>query len=169
MFSGKSSKLISLYNEKKDSKQILLINYKDDVRYGENMIITHTKQKVICHSCLYLKDIIQKSLFLEADIIMIDEAQFFPDLLEFVIKSVESFHKEVYVAGLDGDYNRNIFGDIVKLIPLADMIIKLKAKCNCNGCSNDAIFSKRIVKNDDKILIGGIDSYVPVCRKHYLI
>lgn len=40
------------------------------------------------------------------------QAQFFPDLLEFCKRAVDDHGKTVFVAGLDGDYRRERFGDV---------------------------------------------------------
>ena len=91
------------------------------------------------------------------------------------VKDLVDIHKKhVVVSGLDGDYNRNTFGDIIKLIPICDNIDKLSSYCN--KCNNGklATFTKKISKlNDsscqDNVLdIGGSEKYIPVCRYHYL-
>lgn len=42
--------------------------------------------------------------------IAIDEAQFFPDLVDFCTAAADSDEKLVLVAGLDGDFMRQQFG-----------------------------------------------------------
>jgi hypothetical protein len=82
---------------------------------------------------------------------------------------VDKYNKHVVVSGLDGDSNRALFGDIVRLIPMCDTVDKLKAYC-CK-CSNGTLapFTKKTAKNKSNqvIDIGGIDKYEPVCRYHY--
>ena len=99
-----------------------------------------------------------------SNIILIDEAQFFKDLVE-VKELVDSYHKQVYVFGLDGDFKRNKFGQILDLIPHCDSVEKITA--NCTLCDNPAIFSCRIINSDQQILIGSSESYQPLCRKCY--
>ena len=82
--------------------------------------------------------------------IIIEEAQFFKDLLLFVIDHVEIKGKNVIVVGLDGDSNRENFGDIHKLIPLCDDIVKLKAYCSICRNGVRAIFSKKFLKKKIK-------------------
>lgn len=107
----------------------------------------------------------------EYDVIGIDEAQFFPDLKECVLHMVETMGKKVIVAGLNGDYRRHPFGQIIDLIPYVDELTKLKPFCSqCakkRKVCRDALFTKRIVGGDEQILIGGHDQYVPVCRECY--
>ena len=59
------------------------------------------------------------------DIIGIDEAQLFSDLKIFTISLVERYNKKVIIAGLNGDFRREPFGDILNMIPLCDNISKL--------------------------------------------
>ena len=103
------------------------------------------------------------------DSFFIDEGQFFPDLYDVVKKLVDVYKKHVVVSGLDGDFNRNIFGDIIKLIPICDTVDKLSAYCNkCNN-GNIGPFTKKIKNNVNTVIdIGGSDKYMPVCRYHFL-
>ena len=168
MFSGKSSEIIKIYNKYKNDKHILLINHKTDTRYGLNVMSSHNKTQLPCFTCLELTKIVGTEMYNKADIIMIDEAQFFPDLFEFATNSADIHNKELFIAGLDGDYKKEPFGDISKLISHCDDIIKLKAYCKyCNNKNKNAIFTKRIVDNKQQLLVGGYESYIPVCRKHY--
>ena len=48
--------------------------------------------------------------------------------------------KNVIVAGLDGDFKRNPFGDILKLIPHAEKVSKLSALCTICGDGTKASF-----------------------------
>jgi thymidine kinase len=98
-------------------------------------------------------------------IILITEAQFFGDIVGWVKCAVERHHKKIYLCGLDGDYKREKFGDLLELIPFCDKITKLQSICGvCK--KKDAIFTKRIVA-DDKQEIIGCDNYLPVCRACY--
>ena len=81
------------------------------------------------------------------DVVAIDEAQFFPDLYEFVKLALDYYNKHVIVIGLDGDSDRNNFGDIHRLLPLCDDIIKLKALCSVCKDGSLWIFSKKIVNS----------------------
>lgn len=106
------------------------------------------------------------------DVIAIDEASFFPDLKNNVLNWVEKQNKILIVAGLNGDYMRQPFGQINDLIPYCDSITKLTAFCiNCKRKKNiikSAHFTKRLLPCDEKILIGGKDLYMPVCRNCFI-
>ena len=166
MFSGKSSELIRRINKEKSiNKRILIINYIDDNRYSSDSVTTHDNLKM---KCLKIKNLYNiTNIIKDYDSFFIDEGQFFEDLYLFVKTLVDIHKKHVVVSGLDGDSNRNTFGEIIKLIPICDRVNKLTAYCN--KCNDGTIgpFTKKI-KNDNVILdIGGSDKYIPVCRKHF--
>ena len=107
----------------------------------------------------------------EYDVIGVDESQFFEDLKVNVLEWVDTCGKIVLVYGLDGDYNRENFGQISELLSYCDSVTKLKAfcmSCKKKGSSGLGIFSKRLVKNSSSVLIGGGEMYAPVCRRCYL-
>ena len=105
----------------------------------------------------------------ESQYIIIDEGQFFTGLYEFVVTAVEKHNKNVIVVeDLDGDSNRNNFGEIHKLIPIYDSIKKKKALCFLCKDGTEAIFSKRILDSKDQINVGSKDKYLAVCRNCFL-
>ena len=111
---------------------------------------------------------------LKYDLIMIDEAHFFIDLFESVkLLLLHTQNTDIIVCGLDGDYMMNPIGQILELIPLSDTCIKLNSKCvKCNAEDlniTNAPFTLRTIDNDEQILIGGMDMYLPVCRSHHIV
>jgi thymidine kinase len=165
MFSGKSTELIRrLRNYRQINKKILSINYIDDIRYGTDKITTHDN---ICENAICIKNlkpILELEDYKNADIIAINEGQFFTDLYEIVTYIADNTSKIIIIAGLDGDSNRDVFGDILKLIPHADNIIKLSTYCNICNDGTIANYTKRICKSTKKIIIGGNDMFIPTCR-----
>ena len=104
------------------------------------------------------------------DVIGIDEAQFFDDLVEFSVEIAEKYSRKVIVAGLNSDFRREKFGKISDLLAVCDNITKLYPFCNI--CAKEklltpALFSKRISNIGDLISIGSLENYIPVCRKCY--
>lgn len=170
MFSGKSTELIRQHKRYKViNKKVLVIKYHIDKRYDSgNKISTHDKQQIECLSLEKLEHLYDSSEFKEADVIIIEEAQFFEDLFNFSTNSADKYGKIVIVAGLDGDFKRNPFGDILKLIPHAEKVSKLSALCTICGDGTKASFTKRIVCSNEITLIGGTNEYLAVCRNCYL-
>jgi thymidine kinase len=100
----------------------------------------------------------------EVNLIVIDEAQFFDDLVVFVRCEVENFNKHVVVVGLDGDFYRNPFGKVLDCIPLADKVTRLTALCARCRDGTPGLFSHRKVQQGGQVLIGGADIYETLCR-----
>ena len=166
MYSGKTTEILRIVNSLKHiNEKPIIVKPKIDNRYSENKICTHNKQEYECQTIENLSDFKSYS---NTKYIIIEEAQFFKDLLFFVIDQVEIKGKNVIVVGLDGDSDRENFGEIHKLFPLCDEIIKLKAYCSICKDGTRAIFSKRISEKKDKILVGSEGDYIAVCRKCYL-
>lgn len=170
MFSGKTTRLIQLYKQfTYIDKKVAVINYVGDKRYSETMLSTHDNTMIPCISLQNLSDAWDDEShtdhreLMEADVILINEGQFFADLYEVVLEMVEGYEKRVYIAGLDADFQRQPFGRILELIPYCDAITKLTALCSICKNGRLAIHSLRTVANKQQILIGS-DIYKPVCR-----
>jgi thymidine kinase len=170
MFSGKSTELIKLIRKFKCiNKRIFVVKPQIDVRYDKMNICTHNLEKETCHITNDLNTIKKHSDYSKAEVIIIEEGQFFDNLYEFVTTELEN-KKSFIIAGLDGDYKRQPFGDMLNLIPLSDEITKLSALCKecCDG--TQGIFTKKIIVDDysDNVIeVGGEETYIPVCRKHF--
>ena len=163
MFSGKTSRLIQIKRKYTIlNHSILVIKPIIDNRYSQNsVIVTHDKEMTECVSRFKLSDVLDIDKY---QVIIIEEGQFFSDLYDKVVEW--SVHKKVYVAGLNGDANQNLFGDIYKLISHADDIVFLKALCKICNDGTEAIFSKKIISNEKVVEVGGAEMYQAVCRKH---
>ena len=163
MFSGKTTHLIQIYNKHKFiGTNVCVINYFADTRYGPDAVVSsHDLAKMPCVMSNTLAE--SRDQWMPAQVVIINEGQFFPDLFETVIEMVDLLGKEVYVCGLDADFKRQPFGDILRLIPYCDRVQKLNALCAYCKDGTNAIHSHRIVSCDDQVLIGS-DVYVPLCR-----
>lgn len=180
MFSGKSTCLLNEINKfNLFSKNILVFNHTYDSQRTNNSscIMSHNQEHYTAYMLNNLSEILSNeiiyNMYLNSHIVIIDEAQFFPDLYEFIFSQINSQHlinKIFIVAGLSGDSYLQPFGQLLQLIPLADEIIKLNAYCIKCKDGTLASFSKRKnnVLNNSQILIGNDDIYIPVCRFHYL-
>ena len=182
MKSGKTSRLTEIYKQcKYCGISVVAINHEIDTRYDEKMMTTHDGIKVPCIKASKLMDLYIDEINLDtynkignitsklavamSDVILINEAQFFPDLEEFVKKMLEK-EKKIYICGLDGDFRRNKFGHVLDLIPLCDKVVKLTSLCGICKNGTPGIFSKRITTETEQTIVGS-DNYIPVCRKCY--
>jgi thymidine kinase len=165
MFSGKTTQLIQTYNKNTYiGKRVLVVNYADDRRYHDTMLSTHDKIMIPCVQSHCLSGL--KEDFMKSDVIIINEGQFFHDLYEHVLELVDKHRKHVYICGLDGDFQRKKFGQVLDLIPHCDKMTKLNALCAICKDGTPAIFSKRITSENEQVVIGS-DNYMPLCRTCY--
>jgi len=168
MFSGKSSELIrKIRLAKTINKTVLVIKPFIDIRYDNAKIVSHAFESEICETVEKLETLDDK--INNYNLIVIDEGQFFPDLKKYVLKWVEINMKDVIVGGLDGDFKREPIGQILDLIPYANKCCKLNSLCKMCNDGTEANFTHRISSNNkEQVLVGGIELYMPLCRKHYL-
>jgi thymidine kinase len=180
MFSGKTTELIKNINRARSiGLKVFVVHNHNDTRYGENYICSHLQEKIESHPCQNLNDLLTNQTYQESTILVIEEAQFFDKLYDFVVDQVDNNNKHIILSGLDGDYKRQPFKcngnmDLLRLIPMSDDIIKLKAYCAkcCDG--TPAIFSHLIKtkteteNTNNEIILGGLDKFIALCRRHYL-
>src|SRR6478735_3049739 len=164
MFSGKTEELI------RRLKRVLIANLKVEIfkpaldkRYHEIKIVSHNANEI--HSTPVGNS--QKILLLSqgANVVGIDEAQFFDDGVVDVCETLALNGVRVIVAGLDMDYLGNPFGAMPQLLAVADHITKLHAICV--KCGNIANFSYRKIVSPTQLMLGEKDLYEPRCRKCY--
>lgn len=167
MFSGKTTKLLEIYNMYKVCDvDCCVINYSKDTRYSETHLMSHDKKGIPCIFTDTLNEFCNKKETLDKyNIFLINEGQFFPDLLDTTYRLLEA-NKKIYIAGLDGDFKQQKFGSMIELIPMADKYIKLYAICKKCKDGTKAVFSKRITNDTCQTVIGSTN-YIPVCRKCY--
>lgn len=170
MYAGKSTELIRNINKYKFlNEKMIAINHKINNRYGSEGISTHNNE--IYDNCIILdklSDFENSDKFNETKIIIIEELQFFNDAYNTIIKWCDKYNKKVIAAGLDGDFQRDAIGDVLRLIPHANKVLKINALCSICKDGTEAPFTRRIIASKDKTLVGSNDIYEAVCRKHYL-
>ncbi|KAJ6710719.1 THYMIDINE KINASE B [Salix koriyanagi] len=149
---------------------VAMIKSSKDTRYANDSVVTHDGLKFPCWSMQDLTSFRQKlgdDEYHKLDVIGIDEAQFFEDLYEFCCKAADHDGKTIIIAGLDrGLFEVRSFGSVLDVIPLAETVTKLSARCEL--CGKRAFFTLRKTEETQTELIGGSDLYMPVCRQHYV-
>ena len=181
MYSGKTSKLLETYKQCKFCNiPVTIINHVIDNRYHNTMVSTHDQLMAPCLQASELNDIWtdngykksgeKKDLWAhnavrDSEVILINEGQFFPDLYDVVVDMLNC-NKKIYICGLDGDFERKKFGQILDLIPLCDKVTKLTSLCSQCKNGTPGIFSMRLTNETAQTVVGS-DNYIPVCRKCY--
>jgi thymidine kinase len=169
MFSGKTSWLLETYKKFTYCKTpVVVINHSEDTRYDTTMLSTHDKIMIPCIQLSSFENIktigptIMEQI-LAADVVLINEGQFFQSLVPFV-EHLLDHNKIIYVCGLDGDFKQERFGEILDLIPICDKVRKLSALCADCKNGTPAIFSHRVIRETQQKVIGS-SNYIPLCRK----
>lgn len=164
MFSGKTEELIRRLKRAKIAKQRVEI-YKPaiDTRYSEEEVVSHDANSIMSTpiesstSLLLMTD--------EADVVGIDEAQFFDDGLVAVCNELANRGKRVIIAGLDMDFKGVPFGPMPALCAIAEDVTKVHAICV--RCGDLAHISHRIIGDDRRVVLGEKAEYEPLCRHCY--
>lgn len=187
MGSGKSTRAVEQVSQfcSLDFKTAYVMNDLDKLRNQPgNTCYSHNPNGATVFSsatslfCTLLSDVDLEKY----DAIIIDEAQFFSDLVD-VVKKLVANGKYVQVYGLSGDFAGKKFGQVIDLIPFADVFQQMTAKCVKCAISapgtirrlNNASFTDMRDKvntetdNSSVVKIGGMEDYDPVCRLHHPI
>ena len=164
MFSGKSTELLRRYRRYTIArKKCILVKAATDDRYDADKLCTHDEIGETALKCSSLKELQSLVDVTKYDVICIDEVQFFPDAVEELELFANKYHLTIEASGLSGNYLRESFDVVNKLIPKADSVIILNAVCMM--CGNDgAPFTFRLGSEDSEIFVGGKESYKAVCR-----
>ena len=169
MFAQKTTELLRRIRRYQSiGYKVLVANYVGDNRYGTNQIASHDKgfEKAVCVDKLSSLEHMVRSG--EYQVLAIDEGQFFTDLFDTITTWADELPIHIVVSGLDGTSNREPFGDMLRLIPHAEEVERLSAFCSVCLDGTVAVYSQYVAAFHKKdVLIGGAESYRPVCRMHY--
>lgn len=164
MFSGKTEELIRRLKRARIARQKVEI-YKPaiDTRYSDEDVVSHDSNSVNSTPVNSARSIIR--LASEAEVVGIDEAQFFDQSLVEVCNELANSGKRVIIAGLDMDFKGVPFGPMPALMAIAEEVTKVHAICV--RCGNLAHVSHRIVQGENQVLLGETGEYEPLCRTCY--
>lgn len=183
MFGGKSEELIrQLKRAVIAKKSIMVFKPVIDNRYSHEMVVSHSRQEI--PACPWNQDqplgilnsnsgwlnkhhpTVMTDWSWNADVIGIDEAQFFGPEIVTVADELVALGKRVIVAGLNLDFRGEPFGSMPILMAKADHITHLTAICTV--CGQPANRTQRLdVSSDESVVIGGEDKYAARCRQHF--
>lgn len=172
MYSGKSTEVLRQIRLARSLHHaVFSISFAGDTRYGEaGSVRTHDgDSETCCVAVSRLLPLLNNSQLRAAKLVVVDEAHFFPDLHMFVLGCVDELGKAICVAGLDADSKAEPFENIMSLLPFADEVLRLRGMCRACGDGTPATLSLRLSDtHGERLLVGGQDTYMPVCRRHFL-
>lgn len=164
MFSGKTEELIRRLKRAKIAKQrVEIFKPKIDVRYSEEEVVSHDENAIQSTPVDTASNILL--LVSDAEVVGIDEAQFFDASLPEVCTELANRGIRVIVAGLDMDYKGKPFGPMPALMAIAEYVTKVHAICV--HCGQLAQFSHRTAESEKLVLLGETQEYEPLCRDCY--
>jgi len=163
MFSGKTEDLIRRLRRAQIARQrVQIFKPKIDERYSQDHLVSHSEMRLKSEPVSSADEILQK-IDWRAEVIGVDEAQFFDARLVQVCNQLADLGKRVVVAGLDKDYLGKPFEPMPQLMAVAEYIEKTLAICM--KCGNPANYTQRLVDSSDRVLVGATGTYEARCRR----
>ena len=161
MFSGKTEELIRRLRRAQIARQsVSVFKPAIDTRYGNEKIVSHSEQALTSRTVRDAGEILQ--LAGDAQVVGIDEGQFFEQNLVDVCEQLALQGKRVIVAGLDQDFRGKPFEPIPQLLAVAEYITKTLAICMV--CGNPADRTQRTSASQERVVVGAKDQYEARCR-----
>lgn len=162
MFSGKTEELIRRLRRAQIARQnVAIFKPRIDTRYSNDHIVSHSELKIPSTVVGEASEILE--LAKTAQVVGIDEGQFFDMTLVDVAEQLANEGKRVIIAGLDQDYRGKPFEPIPQLLAIAEYITKTLAICMV--CGNPADRTQRLTSGDERVLVGAKDAYEARCRR----
>lgn len=162
MFSGKTEELIRRLRRAQIARQsVVVFKPMIDDRYSTERIVSHSEQSLVSTPVKDAQEII--ALAGQAQVIGIDEGQFFgPNLVE-VCERLANEGRRVIVAGLDQDFQGKPFEPMPQLLAVSEYITKTLAICVV--CGNPADRTYRRSTSQERVVVGAKELYEARCRR----
>ncbi|MCD6498177.1 MAG: thymidine kinase [Deltaproteobacteria bacterium] len=165
MFSGKSEELIRRCRLATIAKQnVVVFKPAIDTRAGATEIVSRADVRLACVSVDRPTDIVKGAE--HADVVGIDEGQFFNVDLVSACEELANAGKRVIVAGLDLDFRAEPFEAMARLMAMAEYVKKVLAICVV--CGNPASRSQRLVESTSRFMVGDRETYEARCRRCFV-
>lgn len=164
MFGGKTEELVRRLRRAEIARQrVVCVKPAIDNRYHATDVASHAGATFRAIPVVDAAAI--PAVSTDAQVIGVDEAQFFDAGLVDVVRGLAAAGARVVVAGLDLDYRGIPFGPMPLLMAEAEIVTKVHAVCTV--CGGDASRSQRVVASDSVVLVGAADAYEARCRAHW--
>ena len=176
MNAGKSTSLLqSNHNYKENGLDTMIFLPNETSKLSKGQIVSRIGLKakaVIANKDFNFINFIKDNKSENLSCILIDEAQFLTkNQVRQLGQVADRLNYPVMCYGIRTDFRGELFEGSAELLALADNLIELKTICSL--CSRKATMvvrkdaSGKVVIEGSKVVVGGNDIYMPVCRKHY--
>ena len=167
MGSSKTANAIMVrHNYLERGQKVLMMKPRVDQRDGETLIASRCG---LSCECIYFENLDQYNVK-DYDCLIVDEAQFLTkEQVESLVHIVDEEKVPVIAYGLRSDFQGNLFEGSKWLLAWADTIEEVKTICWCGkkATCNARIVNGKVVKEGEQIVLGGNESYISLCRKHW--
>jgi thymidine kinase len=176
MNAGKSTSLLqSNHNYKENGLDTMIFLPNETSKLSKGQIVSRIGLKakaIIANKDFNFLNFIKDNKSVNLSCILIDEAQFLTkEQVRQLGQVADRLNYPVMCYGIRTDFRGELFEGSAELLALADNLIELKTICSL--CSRKATMvvrkddSGNVVTEGSKVVVGGNDIYMPVCRKHY--
>jgi len=176
MFSGKREiTLRELRRAEVAQRRVLLVRPAVDDRVVEPVVRSRSGSVFPAVLVTCASEIVAQALEAEAEVVAIEEAQFFDSEIVEAVETLVRRGCRVIVNGLNQDFAGRPFGSMPQLLAQADAVTILSAICTV--CGEDAAKTQRFVDgrparaSDPLVLVGGFadETYTARCRQHHQV
>ena len=168
MGSSKTANAIMVqYNYHERNQKVLMVKPQLDNRDGERVVKSRCG---LSTECVFMEELTSDELVKQYDCVIVDEAQFLTKAqVETLVHIVDDLNIPVIAYGLRADFRGEFFEGSKWLMAWADTIEEVKTICWCGkkATCNTRVIGGRVVKEGEQIVLGGNESYVSLCRKHW--
>jgi thymidine kinase len=168
MFSGKTDELINRFEHAlENGTRVVAIKPARDGRHLPDRIVSHSEREIPARSAGSVEDV--RSLGDSAELLLIDEIQFFEPALSAALRSLRDQGVEVVAVGLDRDFRRAEFETTAQLVRDASSVLPLTGRCS--RCGGEASLTQRLIGgipaplDAPRVLVGDAGLYEPRCER----
>ncbi len=167
MGSSKTANAIMVwYNYTERGQRALILKPRLDTRDGDRIVGSRSG---LSAECMFVEELDDINIA-DYDCLIVDEAQFLTkSQVQKLVHVVDDLNVPVIAYGLRADFQGNLFEGSMWLMAWADTIEEIKTVCWCGrkATYNARISNGKVIKTGEQILLGGNESYVALCRRHW--
>ncbi len=167
--------LMVRYNYLERGQKVILLKPKVDVRDGERVIRSRIGLEAECE---FVEEFVKRTKqewvnpddWAEIACVIVDECQFMlPEEVDYLAEIVDRCSIPVICYGLRTDFQSRMFPGAARLFELADKIEQVPTVCWCGKRAhfNARVVDGHIVREGEQVMLGGNESYIALCRKHF--
>ena len=169
--------LMVRYNYIEKGQNAILLKPKADNRDGDTTIRSRIG---LSAECTFVEDFLDEvknewytgksNAWDKLDCVIVDEAQFLTEeQVDLLAEIVDKYDLPVICYGLRTDFTSHLFTGSKRLMEIANYIEEVPTVCWCGRRAhfNARVSNGKIVRSGEQIMMGGNESYITVCRKHF--